>query len=117
MSSRKVALVTGAGSGIGRACALGFLRSGYAVVLAGRRSELLDSAVRESGVPADRVLAMSTDITEPHSVRLLFSRTRDKFGRLDVLFNNAGVGAPNVPLDELAFADWRTIVDTNLTGA
>ncbi len=113
----KVALVTGAGSGIGRACARGLLRAGYAVALAGRRLETLEATARESGAPAARCLAVATDVTDPAAVKALFARVRETFGRLDVLFNNAGLNAPNVPLEELPFERWRAIVDTNLTGA
>ena len=116
-TTTKVALVTGAGSGIGRAVALGLLRHGYAAVLAGRRQELLEEVVRESAADADRVLAVRTDVTDPESVRHLFDRTRETFGRLDVLFNNAGINAPGVPLDELTVEQWRAVVDVNLTGA
>jgi NAD(P)-dependent dehydrogenase (short-subunit alcohol dehydrogenase family) len=110
----KVAVVTGAGSGIGRAVALGLLNEGYSVVLAGRRAELLEQTTRESG--SSRALVMPTDVTDPESVRRLFTATRDRFGRLDVLFNNAGINVPGVPLEELSVAQWKTVVDVNLTG-
>ncbi|MEO7413067.1 MAG: SDR family oxidoreductase [Opitutaceae bacterium] len=113
----KVALVTGSGSGIGRACAQGLLRAGFAVVLAGRRAEALTETVTESGAPADLALTVPTDITNEESVRQLFQQTRERFGRLDVLFNNAGINIPNVPLDELPLERWRELLDTNLTGA
>ncbi len=115
-ASRKIALVTGAGSGIGRACALKLLGAGYAVVLAGRRAEQLTATVNDSGAAAGDTLVVPTDITQPASVRALFQRTKEVFGRLDVLFNNAGTNAPAVPLEELALEDWRTVIDTNLTG-
>jgi NAD(P)-dependent dehydrogenase (short-subunit alcohol dehydrogenase family) len=114
--SGKVALVTGAGSGIGRAVAVALLNDGYSVVLAGRRAELLARVVEEFDPAGTRTLAAPTDVTDPASVRALFQRTRDTFGRLDLLFNNAGVGAPGVPLDELTVDQWRAVVDTNLTG-
>ena len=114
---QKVALVTGAGSGIGKAVALALAGEGYAVVLAGRRAENLERAAREAPSRDSRVLAVPTDVTDPVSVRALFDRTIDAFGRIDLLFNNAGVGAPGVPLDELTVDQWRTVVDTNLTGA
>ena len=114
---RRVALVTGAGSGIGRACALGLLRAGYAVVLAGRRPEALEATAHESGAPAALWLVVPTDVTDESSVRALFARTSDVFGRLDVLFNNAGVNVPGVPFEELSLAQWRSVIDTNLTGA
>ena len=114
---QKVAVVTGAGSGIGKAVALALAGEGYAVVLAGRRAENLERAAREANPNDSRVLAVPTDVTNPGSVRALFDRTIDAFGRIDLLFNNAGVGAPGVPLDELTVDQWRTVVDTNLTGA
>ena len=109
--------MTGAGSGIGRAVALGFVQRGYGVVLAGRRAELLQEAVRESAADEGRALAVRTDVTDPESVRRLFARTREQFGRLDVLFNNAGINAPGVPLEDLTVEQWRAVVDVNLTGA
>jgi len=114
---RRVALVTGAGSGIGRACALGLLRAGYAVVLAGRRTEALEATAYESGAPAALWLVVPTDVTDESSVRALFARISDVFGRLDVLFNNAGVNVPGVPFEELSLVQWRSVIDTNLTGA
>jgi len=113
----KVAVVTGAGSGIGRACARGFLSAGYRVVLAGRREDALQAAIAEAGAPAAQALAVPTDIRDPAAVQRLFARAVEVFGRVDVLFNNAGVNAPGVPLEELAFAHWRDVIDTNLTGA
>ena len=113
----KVALITGAGSGIGRAAAHALLAAGWSVALAGRRADTLAAVLRESGVPAARSLAVPTDVADPDSVDNLFARVRETFGRLDLLFNNAGVGAPAVPFDELTPAAWRAVVDTNLTGA
>jgi NAD(P)-dependent dehydrogenase (short-subunit alcohol dehydrogenase family) len=110
-------MVTGAGSGIGRAVAIGLLKEGYAVVLAGRRAEQLTETARESGADGSRVRGVPTDVTDPRSVRALFEETRSAFGRLDVLFNNAGVSAPGLPLDELTIDQWRAVVDVNLTGA
>ena len=112
----KVAIITGAGSGIGRATALALLREGYAVALAGRRTALLDETVARAGPVAGRALAVPTDVTDPASVRALFERTRAAFGRLDLLFNNAGMSAPAVPLEDLTDEDWRRVVDVNLTG-
>jgi NAD(P)-dependent dehydrogenase (short-subunit alcohol dehydrogenase family) len=113
----KVAIVTGAGTGIGKETALALLKEGYAVTLAGRRKEPLEAAAEESGLPGSRVLVKPADVSDPDSVRALFAGTRDAFGRLDLLFNNAGTGAPPVPLEELTFEQWKTVVDTNLTGA
>ena len=113
----RVAIVTGAGTGIGKAVALGLLREGYAVALAGRRRELLDSAVGEAGASRDRALAVPTDVSHPTSVAELFERAIAAFGRLDLLVNNAGMNVPAVPLESLTVEDWRSIVDVNLSGA
>jgi len=114
MPTRKVVLVTGAGSGIGRAVSLALAEAGYAIVLAGRRQQNLDQL--KSEIPGEAI-AVATDITDPASVAALFSATKQAFGRLDVLFNNAGIGAPPVPLEELTIEQWRAVVDTNLSGA
>jgi NAD(P)-dependent dehydrogenase (short-subunit alcohol dehydrogenase family) len=114
--NRKVAIVTGAGSGIGRAVAIELLREGYAVALAGRRSEALAETVALAGADASRALAVATDVTDPDAVRALFDQTIRSYGRLDLLFNNAGVGAPPVPFDELTVEQWRRVVDVNLSG-
>ena len=116
-SNGKVALVTGAGSGIGKAAALALLRDGYSVVLAGRRADALAQAVKDAGEAGARALAVPTDVSNPESVRSLFAKTKEKFGRLDVLFNNAGQNAPGIPLEELSFEQWKSVVDANLTGA
>jgi NAD(P)-dependent dehydrogenase (short-subunit alcohol dehydrogenase family) len=116
-TSGKIALVTGAGSGIGRAAALALLREGYSVVLAGRRAEALQQTVTAAGEDGARALAVPTDVSDPASIRALFAKTKETFGRLDLLFNNAGVGAPPVPLEELTLEQWRRVVDVNLTGA
>ena len=115
-STSKVAIVTGAGSGIGKAVATAFLKSGYRVVLAGRRQELLEKAVSDAGGTKDNALAIPTDVANPESVRALFAKTKAAFGRLDVLFNNAGVGAPPVNMEDLTFEQWKNVVDINLTG-
>ena len=115
-SNNKVAIVTGAGSGIGRAVALALLREGYTVALAGRRAEALQESVAEAGAAADRALAVPTDVTDPESVAALFAKTKEAFGRLDVLFNNAGTGAPAIPLEDLTVEQWRGVVDVNLSG-
>jgi NAD(P)-dependent dehydrogenase (short-subunit alcohol dehydrogenase family) len=113
----KVALVTGAGSGIGRATALALLREGYSVVLTGRRADALEQTRAAAGPDGARALVVPADVSDPASVRELFDNTRTTFGRLDVLFNNAGTGAPPVPLEDLTFEQWRRVVDVNLTGA
>jgi NAD(P)-dependent dehydrogenase (short-subunit alcohol dehydrogenase family) len=110
----RVAVVSGAGSGIGRAVALALANSGWAVVLAGRRQASLEETASMS---EGRTLAAATDVTDPDSVAGLFARTAGAFGRLDLLFNNAGVGAPPVAMEDLTYAQWRAVVDTNLTGA
>jgi NAD(P)-dependent dehydrogenase (short-subunit alcohol dehydrogenase family) len=116
-SSTKTAVVTGAGSGIGKAVALGLLKEGYSVALAGRRSDRLEQVAKESGLTATRVLVVPTDVANADSVRELFGTAKKAFERLDLLFNNAGVGAPPVDLDELSFEQWKNVVDINLTGA
>ena len=112
----KVALVTGAGSGIGKAVALALLKEGYSVVLAGRRPDPLNQAIDEAGSAAN-ALAHTADVSDPESVCALFARAKERFGRLDILFNNAGINVPGVPLEDLSVAQWRSVVDTNLTGA
>ena len=111
----KVAIVTGAGTGIGKHTALALLREGYSVALAGRRLELLQETAEESGA-GERALPVRTDVREADSVAALFARTNDAFGRLDLLFNNAGTGAPPVPLEDLTLEQWQRVVDINLTG-
>jgi len=113
----KVALVTGAGSGIGRATALALLRAGYQVVMTGRRLSTLKTSLEDAGSQANNALLIECDVRDPESVAALFTQTREHFGRLDVLFNNAGTGAPPVPLEDVAFEHWRATIDTNLTGA
>jgi len=110
----KIALVTGAGSGIGRAVALALAKAGYTVVLAGRRLPQLEQVAREAGSGA---VGATADVTDPTSVDALFKRIEKDFGRLDLLFNNAGVSAPPAPLEDLPLEQWRSVVDTNLTGA
>ncbi len=116
-STGKVAVVTGAGSGIGKRTALALLKSGYSVSLAGRRLKLLETTAKEAGASNSSALVVPTDVTEPNSVRDLFAKTKDTFGRLDLLFNNAGTGTPPIPLEDLSYEQWKTVVDTNLTGA
>jgi len=117
MSPRtKVAIVTGAGTGVGRATALALLREGYQVVLAGRRQEMLAQVVAEAGPAASQALAVPTDVREPASIRALFARTKEAFGRLDLLFNNAGTNVPGILLEEITLEQWKQMVDTILTG-
>jgi NAD(P)-dependent dehydrogenase (short-subunit alcohol dehydrogenase family) len=116
-SSAKVAIVTGAGSGIGKAAALALIREGYAVVLAGRRKDRLEAAALEGKASGARTLVVPTDVGDPASVKALFAKTKAAFGRLDLLFNNAGMGAPPVPLEDLTYEQWKSVVDANLTGA
>jgi NAD(P)-dependent dehydrogenase (short-subunit alcohol dehydrogenase family) len=113
----KIAIVTGAGSGVGKAVALALLREGYSVALAGRRKDALEATVAEAKVSAPRTLVVPTDVADPAAIRNLFARTKDTFGRLDLLFNNAGIGAPPVPLEDLPYEQWKAVVDTNLTGS
>ena len=115
--AKNVAVVTGAGSGIGRAVALALLKENYAVVLAGRRAARLEQTAGEAGDVGDRLLMVEADVAVPASVDALFARTREKFGRLDLLFNNAGLFAPGIPLEDLTVDQWKAVVDVNLTGA
>ena len=114
--SQKVALVTGAGTGIGKAVALALMKEGYAVVLAGRRQDKLDETANEGKSTGAKSLVVPTDVSDAASIKALFAKTKATFGRLDVLFNNAGIGAPAVPLEDLPLETWRKVVDTNLTG-
>ena len=115
--SVKTAIVTGAGSGIGQAVALHFLRNGYRVALAGRRLDALEASIAQVPETADRALAISTDVSNPASVKALFDTVWAKWAQLDVVFNNAGVGAPPVSMEELTFEQWKSVVDINLTGS
>lgn len=115
MTATKIAVVTGAGTGIGKAAALALVRHGWRVALAGRRREPLDAVAAQA--PAGRTLAVATDVAQPASVRALFAETVRAWGRVDFLFNNAGIGAPPLPLEDLTFDQWRSVVDINLTGA
>ncbi len=115
-SNDKVAIVTGATSGIGRYSALALLQEGYAVVLAGRRAERLEETAAAAPTGA-RTLCVPTDVGDPDAVKALFAKTKDAFGRLDLLFNNAGTGAPAIPLEELTYEQWTSVVNANLTGS
>ena len=117
MSSVKVAIITGAGSNIGQRTSIALLQAGYSVVLAGRRPEALEKTVAEAGEAGSRTLVVPTDVTDPASIRALFAKTIETFGRLDLLFNNAGIGAPGVLLEDLTYEQWKAVVDTNLTGS
>ncbi len=112
-----VAIVTGSGSGIGKHVALALLREGYALVLTGRRREALEATAREGEASGSRMLVVPADVSDPRSVRALFATTLEAFGRLDLLFNNAGTGAPAIPLEDLTPEQWKAVVDVNLTGA
>ncbi len=113
--SNKIALVTGAGTGVGQAVTLGLVAAGFTVVLSGRRQEPLDATAAKAG--QDRTFAVTADVGDPASVRALFGKVRERYGRLDLLFNNAGTGAPAIPIEDLTFEQWKAVVDTNLTGA
>ena len=117
ISNGKIALVTGAGSGIGRAVSLALQSDGYSVVLAGRRAAELERTAAAAKQSGGKMIPVPTDVSQPDSVRALFARTKDALGRLDVLFNNAGVGAPGIPMEDLTYQQWTAIVGVNLTGA
>ena len=116
-SNGKAAIVTGGGSGIGRQSALALAREGYSVAIGGRRVEALEETIGLAGDDGERMLAVVTDVTDAASIRNLFAKTKEAFGRLDVLFNNAGIGAPRVALEDLPLEAWKAVVDTNLTGS
>jgi len=112
----RVAIVTGAGTGIGKAVALALADDGYSVVFAGRRADLINAAVACAGEAASRCLAVPTDVRDPESVRALFAASTQRFGRLDLLFNNAGIGTPPIPMEDVSFDQWKAVVETNLNG-
>jgi NAD(P)-dependent dehydrogenase (short-subunit alcohol dehydrogenase family) len=113
---QKIALVTGAGTGIGKACALALMKEGWAMVLAGRRKDKLEEVAAEGKATGMPSLVVQADVGNPESVRALFAKVKETFGRLDLLFNNAGTGAPGVPMEDLTYEQWMTVVNTNLTG-
>ena len=113
-SSQKIAIVTGAGSGIGRAAALALAKDGFAVVLAGRKKDTLDETAKRAG--SAKTLVVPTDVQDHASIKALFAKTKEAFGRLDVLFNNAGIGAPGINMEDLTYEQWMAVVQTNLTG-
>ncbi len=115
-ATKKIALVTGAGSGIGKQISLALLRAGYAVVLAGRRREPLEATLKDAGEFGVNALVVPADVSDPASVKNLFAETHKKFGRLDLLFNNAGIFAPPMSIEELSYEQWKSAVDINLTG-
>ena len=116
-SITKVAIVTGAGSNIGRRTSIALLQEGYCVALAGRRVEALQSTVKDAGSAGSRALVVPSDVTSPAAIEALFAKTKETFGRLDLLFNNAGIGAPGILLEDLSYEQWKAVVDTNLTGS
>ncbi|MES2028026.1 MAG: SDR family NAD(P)-dependent oxidoreductase, partial [Pseudomonadota bacterium] len=113
--TNKIALVTGAGTGVGRAASLALMNSGFTVVLAGRRIELLQETQKLGAANGGKSLPVSADMADPASIAALFARTMQEFGRLDVLFNNAGMGAPAIPFEDLGLEQWQAVVNTNLT--
>jgi len=116
-TTKKVAVITGAGSGIGKATALAFLHDGWNVALVGRRQNVLEEALAEAGTDAARGMAVPTDVSDPQSVAALFDAVKKRYGRVDVLFNNAGLNAPGVPFEDLPYEKWKAVVDTNLSGS
>jgi NADP-dependent 3-hydroxy acid dehydrogenase YdfG len=116
MTEVKSAIVTGAGSGIGKASAIALLKDGWSVALAGRRQDALEGTKADAGAEGDRALVVPTDVTDPAAVKTLFDRTVEAFGRVDFIFNNAGMNAPGIPLEDLSDDQWRAVVDVNLTG-
>ncbi len=114
--TQKIAIVTGAGSGVGRAVTLALMREGYTVVLAGRRQEMLDAVAKEGAQTPGAALTVQTDVADPASIKALFAKTKAAYGRLDLLFNNAGIGTPATSIEDMPFDKWQAVVATNLTG-
>jgi len=117
MPSPKIALITGAGTGVGKAAALALAKEGYALVLTGRRKEPLEEVAAAAQASGAKTLVVQADVGDPAQVKMLFAKTKETFGRLDLLFNNAGMGAPAVPMEQLSFEQWKAVVDVNLTGS
>ena len=115
-ATAKIAIVTGAGTGVGRGAALALMQAGFTVVLAGRRKDKLEEVAKEGAAAGGKSLVVPADIADPASIKALFAKTKETFGRLDVLFNNAGIGAPAVPIEDLPYDKWKAVVDTNLNG-
>ena len=115
-AAAKIALVTGAGTGVGRGAALALIKAGFTVVLAGRRKDKLEEVAKEGAAAGGKSLVVPADVADPTSIKALFAKTKETFGRLDVLFNNAGIGAPAVPIEDLPYEKWKAVVDTNLHG-
>ena len=116
MAGQKIAIVTGAGTGVGRAVTLALMREGYTVVLAGRRQEMLDAVAKEGAQTPGAALTVQTDVADPASIKALFAKTKEVYGRLDLLFNNAGIGTPSTSIEDMPFDKWQAVVATNLTG-
>ena len=116
MAAQKIALVTGAGTGVGRAVTLALMHEGYAVVLAGRRKDMLEKVAKEGAQTPGEALTVPADVSDPASIKALFAKTKETYGRLDLLFNNAGIGAPAMPIEDVPFEQWQAVVATNLTG-
>jgi NAD(P)-dependent dehydrogenase (short-subunit alcohol dehydrogenase family) len=116
MATQKIAVVTGAGTGVGRAATLALMREGYTVVLAGRRKDMLEAVAKEGAQTPGAAMCVSTDVADPASIKALFAKVKETYGRLDVLFNNAGIGAPAMPIEEIPLDKWQAVVNTNLTG-
>jgi len=116
MAARKIAVVTGAGTGVGRAVTLALMKEGYAVVLAGRRQDMLEAVAKEGAQTPGEALCVPTDVADPASIKALFAKVKATYGRLDLLFNNAGIGAPAMSIEDIPFERWQAVVATNLTG-
>jgi NAD(P)-dependent dehydrogenase (short-subunit alcohol dehydrogenase family) len=114
--TEKIAIVTGAGTGVGRAATLALMKEGYTVVLAGRRQDMLDAVAKEGAQTPGAALTVQTDVADPASIKALFAKTKETYGRLDLLFNNAGIGTPATPIEDMPFDKWQAVVATNLTG-